>query len=164
MRYRSRVGLGEGGTVLFGQDGEVISKEIALPAPEIVRDPLTADILPSSVCVDPKGVIFQNGQKWYPIYCASCGISGGMVPEPSKDFAFYLCDEDRNNCSSKWSPLVDHMIVPQERFWEVARQEQLEKLGRQMTANEIIEAMRDPNHWLWKLARSEGEFIKQKRG
>ena len=54
------------------------------------------------------------------------------------------------------------MIVPQEKFWEVARQEQLERLGREMTPVEVCDAIRDPNHWLHSLLRSEGEFLKRR--
>ena len=128
----------------------------------ITRDPLAASILPSSVARDIKGDVYRNGVKWIPIYCANCGCDGGYVPEPSKDFAFFLCDENQKNCAAAWSPLVDHMIVPQEKFWEVARQEQLERLGREMTPVEVCDAIRDPNHWLHSLLRSEGEFLKRR--
>ncbi len=123
----------------------------------VTRDPLTADILPSSVARETKRVVVQNGLPWVPIFCANCGRDGGMVPEPSKDFAFYLCDP----CGEKWSPMIGTMVVPQERFWETARQEQLERLGREMTDIEVAEAMRDPNHWLWPLVRSEASFMKR---
>jgi len=136
-------------------------KSLLTPPPEIIRDPFTSEILPSSICREPKGVMVVGGQKQFPIFCANCGVDGGFVPEPSKDFAFYLCDEDRNNCSGKWSHMVDYMIVPQEKFWEIARLEQLARLGRLMTVEEILEAERDPNHWLWTLERSARNFLKR---
>lgn len=139
-----------------------VSLEESTPPDLVTRDPLFADVLPSSVAKDPKGVIVQNGVKWFPIYCASCGVDGGFVPEPSKEFAFYLCDEDRNNCSAKWTHLVDFMVVPQEKFWEVARQEQMERLGREMTVTEILEALRDPNHWIWSLEKDGDKYLKQR--
>lgn len=126
-----------------------------------VRDPLTAEVLPSSVCREVRGVVLdRNNQPWIPIYCANCGKSGGMVPEPSKDFAFYLCDSP---CGEMWSPLMDYMVVPQEKFWEIARQEQMERLGRHMTELEIVQALADPNHWIQSLVRSEAEHIKRRK-
>lgn len=131
-------------------------------SPMIRRDPLIASVLPSSVAREIKGDRVRNGVKEIPIFCANCGVDGGWVPEPSKDFAFFLCDDNQNGCSAKWSPMVDFMVVPQEKFWEVARQEQLERLGREMTPVEIANAVKDPNHWLHSLLRSEGEFLKRR--
>ena len=125
----------------------------------LVRDPLIASVLPSSVTREIKGDVMRNGVKWIPIFCANCGADGGYVPEPSKDFAFFLCDADQNGCSEKWSPMVDLMVVPQEKFWEIARQEQMERLGREMTVTEIANALKDPNHWLQSLLRSESAFL-----
>jgi hypothetical protein len=128
----------------------------------ITREPLIANVLPSSVARHIKGSVMKNGVEWIPIFCANCGVDGGYVPKPSEHFAFFLCDENQNGCSSKWSPMVDHMVVPQEKFWEVARQEQLERYGREMTEVEILDALKDPNHWVHSLLRSEGEFLKRR--
>ena len=132
-------------------------------APQTIkRDPLVSSVLPSSVAREIKGDVYRNGHKWIPIFCANCGVDGGYVPEPSKDFAFFLCDTNQNGCAEKWSPMVDLMVVPQEKFWEVARLEQVERLGREMTTFEIADAIKDPNHWLHSLLRSEGEFLKRR--
>jgi len=128
----------------------------------ITRDPLISNVLPSSVAREIKGDQMRNGVKWIPIFCANCGVDGGHVPEPSKDFAFYLCDAHQNGCAEKWTDVVGLMIVPQEKFWEVARQEQLERLGREMTVTEVADALKDPNHWLQSLLRSEGNFLKRR--
>jgi len=132
------------------------------PAAPVTRDPLISNVVPSSVAREIKGDVMRNGVKWIPIFCANCGCDGGYVPEPSKDFAFFLCDVNQNACAEKWSPMVDLMVVPQEKFWEVARQEQLERLGREMTVDEVANALKDPNHWLHSLLRSESEFLKRR--
>jgi len=111
------------------------------------------DLLPNSIAVrSPKVVVWPNGQKWIPIFCANCGKDGGMVQETEfdlvKNFAFYLCDP----CAAKWSPMTNTALSPDEAFWKKVRQAQLEAFGRELTAQEIIEALKDENHILTKLA------------
>lgn len=135
-------------------------EDTSVATTEPVRDALTAEVLPRSVARETRGVVFDRaGMAWIPLFCANCGKSGGMVPEPSKEFCFYLCDSP---CGEKWAPLLGLMVVPQEKFWEIARQEQLERLGRLMTDQELLAAAADPNHWIHPLLRHESELIKRR--
>ncbi len=129
--------------------------------PELIaRDPLKAPILPSSTLRDQtRGVKFMHGVKYIPIFCANCGKSGGYVPEPSKDFAFYLCDSP---CGEMWSDVVGYACIPQEKFWEVARQEQLERYGREMTPTEFLVELDDPNSWIHKLIAEQDNIVKER--
>lgn len=134
------------------------------PARPVTFDAGAANrVLPTSRLKDDKNVVItRNGVQWVPIFCANCGVDGGLVLasdwERVKTFAFYLCDERRNDCAAKWSPLVDTRLAPDEVFWEKIQQAQLEAFGRQLTAPEIIEALKDETHILAKLARERGDF------
>ena len=89
---------------------------------------------------------------WVPIYCANCGVSGGAVPEDTCNFAFYLCE----SCADKLPPIDGTYVEPDIVFWEKVRQAQLEEYGRELTNDEIIEALKDGNHMLSKLCRERG--------
>ena len=116
-------------------------------------------ILPNSRLKEDKKVIFwPNGMKLVPLYCANCGVdSGSYVLESEwdsvKNFACYLCDERQNNCAAKWSPLLGVYMTPDEVFWTKLRNAQIEKFGRELTGPEIIEALKDENHIISKLAK-----------
>jgi len=112
------------------------------------------DILPNCIATrSEKTIVWGNGMKWIPIYCANCGKDGGMVMEGDwslvKNFAFYLCDP----CGEKWSALVDMAISPDEAFWAKVKQAQLEAFGRELTEIELVEALKDGDHILTKLSR-----------
>jgi hypothetical protein len=83
----------------------------------------------------PRGVKWFHGAWWVPIFCASCGADGGLVPEAHMTFAFYLC----NVCSKKYGHLTCTMVEPDAVFWERVAQEQLEKYGRYLTTEEMQE-------------------------
>ena len=91
---------------------------------------------------------------WVPIFCANCGAPGGWVPEESTTFAFYLC----NPCAEKWSPLAGTMAVPDEVFWQKVKDAQIEKYGRELTAPEVVEALKDENSILTKLAKDRARL------
>ena len=116
-----------------------------------------ASILPNSIPKNTKGRMFRNGQPWIPIYCANCGADGGFVPEEAATFAFYLCDVD----AEKWSPLAGLMAIPDEVFWEKVKQTQIETFGRELTGDEIVEALKDEHHVLTKLARDRSTYKKE---
>jgi hypothetical protein len=113
-----------------------------------------ANILPNSRMRESKNVISRAGVPWVPIFCANCGADGGWVPEQGSDFAFYLC----NSCAEKWAPLSGMMVIPDEVFWEKVKQEQIERHGRELTAVEIVEALKDEHHPLTKLARERDKY------
>lgn len=115
------------------------------------------DLLPTSVPRVHKNVKWHNGMNWVPIFCANCGAPGGMVPEATADhslggFAFYLCDINQNDCAGKWSPLAGTLMVPDEVFWARVKATQLDEFGRELTVEEIVEALQDPTNPLAKLA------------
>lgn len=114
------------------------------------------DVLPSSVPREIKDVVFVTHDigllkgitlAYVQTFCANCGKKGPLVEESSKDFAFYLC----YSCAEKWSFMANTYVVPDEVWFERNKQVMLEKEGRELTGPEIVEAMRDPNHYLNKL-------------
>lgn len=108
-----------------------------------------ANILPTSAAKVTKNVIVRAGVPWVPIFCANCGKDGGLVPEEVKHVAFYLCDP----CGEKWSPLVDQMVVSDEFFWSKINEAMREADGRVLEPWEIVEALKNGDHYLSKLAR-----------
>jgi hypothetical protein len=121
----------------------------------------TADILPNCIALrNEKSVVWGNGIKWLPTFCANCGKEGGMVMQTDwdrvKNFAFYLCDK----CAEKWSPLADHTLCPDEVFWRKLHEAQLEAFGRDLTEQEIVEALNDDEHIIAKLAKDRYQEAK----
>lgn len=80
-----------------------------------------------------KGAVWRGDAWWQPIFCASCGADGGLVPERHTTFAFYLC----NPCARTYGPLTGTMVEPDAVFWERVKQEQLDTYGRFLTAAEL---------------------------
>lgn len=112
------------------------------------------NVLPNSIAQrSTKHVIWANGMKWLPTFCANCGKEGGLVLETDldriKNFAFYLCVP----CAEKWSPLADTAIAPDEIFWQKVHEAQMENFGRELTTEELVEALKDDNHILTKLTK-----------
>jgi hypothetical protein len=91
---------------------------------------------------------------WVPIFCANCGCDGGLVPEEGCNFAFYLCIP----CSERIPPSAWEMRVPDEVFWDKVKNEQLEKYGRELTENELVEILKDDNNSLTKLCKDRKDF------
>lgn len=117
------------------------------------------DLLPTSVPKMPKNTVYYLGQTWIHIACASCGCDGGMIPEDTKDFAYFLCDV----CSLKYSPDIAEYAVPDDVFFERVKQTQLEKYGRELTAEEILRELDNPESPLSKLARSRRDLPEYRR-
>lgn len=120
------------------------------------------ELCPSSRLSDDKGVILQpGGIRWVPLFCANCHCKSSMYVIESdwdtvKNFASYLCDENapcHHNCAAKWSPLLDVGMTPDEVFWQKVKDAQLEAFGRELQPEEIVEALKDENHILSKLAK-----------
>ncbi len=124
---------------------------------------LTQDVLPNCIALrNEKSVVWANGIKWLPTFCANCGTEGGMVMQTDwdrvKNFAFYLCIP----CSAKWSPMADTAITPDEVFWSKVHDAQMEAFGRELTEEEIVEALKDDNHILSKLCKDRYDLASVK--
>lgn len=109
------------------------------------------NLLPTSLPRETKGVVFRQGVAWKPIFCASCGGDGGLVPEAHCDFAFYLCQ----GCADKYGNIAGYMMTPDEVFWEKVKQAQLEEYGRELFPEEVVEALKDENSIIAKLAKDK---------
>lgn len=115
---------------------------------------VTQATLPNSIAVrNEKSIVWANGMKWLPIFCANCGKQHGQVLQTDwervKNFAFCLCDP----CAEKWSPLADTMIAPDEVFWRRFHEVQLEEFGRELTDAELVEALKNDDHVITKLCK-----------
>lgn len=109
-------------------------------------------ILPNCIAQRSKrSIVWANGMKWLPLFCANCGKEGGMVLETDwnrvKNFAFYLCDP----CAEKLPPMV--AVSPDEAFWVKVHQVQMDEFGRELTEPELIEALKSDDHILTKLCK-----------
>lgn len=121
--------------------------------------PTKTDILPNCIAQrSEKTVVWANGMKWIPIFCANCAKQHGQVLETDwdrvKNFAFCLCDA----CAEKWSPLVDTMMAPDEAFWRKVQAAQNEEFGRELTEQELVEALKNDDHVLTKLSKDRHEL------
>ncbi|HWW84183.1 MAG TPA: hypothetical protein VNZ26_11300 [Vicinamibacterales bacterium] len=119
------------------------------------------DILPNCIAArSERTIVWANGMKWIPIFCANCGTDGGQVLETdwerAKNFAFYLCDP----CAEKWSPLAGMALSPDEAFWQKIREAQIENFGRELSNVELVEALKDDEHVLTKLCKDRHDFKK----
>jgi hypothetical protein len=92
------------------------------------------DILPDCRAVDTKGRVFTLGGVWIPVYCANCGVDGGMVPEENMTFVFYLCQK----CAETHGPIAGMMMMPDEVFFEKLKQEQIASYGKYLTEQELL--------------------------
>ena len=107
--------------------------------------------LPDCRTKNVKSVVRLGALNWRPIFCANCGADGGLVPEAPENcnFAFYLCDK----CYELHGQVEGTYAEPDSIFWEKVKQAQLEKFGRELAPEEQIEALKDENHILSKLAK-----------
>lgn len=105
-------------------------------------------LLPSSFARKVK-TFFVEGLPYERVYCASCGKLGPLVMTVTKDFAFYLCDDD----AQKYGTPDGMYAVPDDVFAERVKQEQLEKFGRILAPAEMDEVLNDPHSTLAKLAK-----------
>ena len=111
-----------------------------------------SQVLPDSRSRDSKGVIRGPMRKWLPIFSASCGADGGMVPEENMTFVFWLC----RSCAETYGKIANMMMMPDEAFWERVKQEQLETHKRLLTEQElltVVEADASPLATLLKQGR-----------
>lgn len=111
------------------------------------------EILPDCRLKQSKKVVMGGSGafrlNWVPIFCANCGSDGGLVPEENCNFAFYLCI----NCEEKHGNIEGTLMVPDDVFWATVRAEQQEQFGRELTAPELVEVLKDDSTTLAKLAK-----------
>jgi hypothetical protein len=105
--------------------------------------------LPDSRCAHTKNVIRVGALNWVPIFCANCGADGGIVPEESITFVFYLCDP----CAQRNGQIDGMYMEPDAIFFEKVRQAQIEKYGRELTAGELVVELEDESSIMSKLAK-----------
>jgi hypothetical protein len=120
-------------------------------------------ILPACTPRVTRNVQFRQVTDWsgtthsipyVPIFCTSCGADGGWVPEESKQFCHYLCDD----CQDSYAPQVGELCVPDELFWKHVAEAQLETYGRIPTAVEVAESLKLPDSLESNLARDRDAF------
>jgi len=101
----------------------------------------------------PKRMMFVGAVAWVPIYCGNCGAEGGRVPVENTNFAFWLCA----NCESEWGVVAGTCCVPDDIFWKKLHEAQIEKYGRDLTAEEAIEALKDESNPITKLSKDRNK-------
>jgi hypothetical protein len=109
-------------------------------------------ILPDSRARSAVGWVASPMGGHVPIYCANCGVAGGMVPEENMTFAFWLCKP----CFATHGEITNTMVMPDEVFWEEVKHAQLEKHGHTLNAEETRLALADPESLESRLARDRG--------
>ena len=120
---------------------------MALPGQNLLVE--KPDTLPDSRTIatragmTPKNSVWMNGGFWQHVYCASCGVQGGLVPEENMTYAFWLCNDvpGQHGCFRKYGYLTALMVMPDEIFWEEVKAEQIEKYGRLLSNEEVTEVV-----------------------
>ncbi len=135
------------------QSERILLTDGGAPAAEVQRPRSAPNVLPNSLLKTPKNAQLHRGMNWQQIFCANCGEGGGSVPADHCDFAFYLCEP----CAARLGPIVGTYAEPDVLFWQRVNEAQMEKFGRILTADEQVEALKDGNHLLAKLARERGK-------
>lgn len=88
----------------------------------------------SSTVFTPKKAVMGPMGWMVPIFCPSCGVEGGHVPQENMTFAFWLCAK----CFEKYGELTNMFVLPDEVFFEAIKQEQMEKYGRLLEQHELV--------------------------
>jgi hypothetical protein len=116
-------------------------------------NPSKGDLLPDSRpkprAKGAKGVKWHMGMWWVPVFCASCGIPYGYVPEENCTFACWLCD----TCSQEYGAIAGTMMMPDEVFWQKVQDEQLAHYGRILGKEELIKILEEDGTPLAKLLK-----------
>ena len=118
----------------------------------------TVDVLPSSrpdTIFTTKRLVNRGAEgMWEPVYCANCGKHEGLVPEKA-GFAFVLCDD----CYGKHGLPAGLLAVPDEVFWGIVRDAQMEEFGRLLTTEEEVAELANPDSRMSMLARDKQVII-----
>ena len=113
---------------------------------------MTTDILPDSrLQRSDRGQVSRGGVWWEPIFCASCGTPGGLVPVENMTFAFYICTP----CHERHGEVAGTYAMPDEVFAEKVRQHQIEKYGCVLDPPAIARALAGGDTALAKLAKDK---------
>jgi hypothetical protein len=97
-----------------------------------------ADLLPDSRPRLVRGArLGADGAYWIPIYCYNCGVAGGSVPEQNMRFVSWLCKE----CAATYAVAQNELLMPDEVFWELVAQEQMDQFGRPLTEQELVQVV-----------------------
>ena len=107
------------------------------------------NVLPDCRAKVARGAQRLGGVNWVSVFCANCGNPGPLVPEENTNFAFYLC----NACYETHGQIAGTMAMPDEVFFAKVKEAQIEKYGRELSAYETSEALKNSDHILNKLAR-----------
>ena len=101
------------------------------------------ELLPDCRAKVTRGRVFTAGGAWVPVFCANCGVDGGLCPEDNMTFLFYLCAK----CAETHGHVAGTMLMPDEVFFEQVKQEQIEAYGHYLTQEEltrVVEAGASP--------------------
>jgi hypothetical protein len=55
-------------------------------------------------------------------------------------------------------PLVDTLIAPDEAFWRKVQAAQIDEFGRELTEQELVEALKDDSHVITKLSKDRHDL------
>lgn len=66
-----------------------------------------------------------------------------MKTDLPSNYAFYLCDERKNNCVEKYGHLAGTYMIPDEVFFEKVQEAQLESYGHILSLEELITELDD---------------------
>lgn len=109
------------------------------------------DILPDSRTRARKGStrVVVNGvvHNMIPVFCASCGVPWGLVPEQFCTFAFVTC----NDCDAKHGIIAGLWTEPDAVFWQ--RVQQAQEKEADQTLAQLAAKLDDPSSELAKIAR-----------
>jgi len=93
-----------------------------------------ADLLPDSRMKDRRQFVPGPMGNMVPIFCANCGVDGGLVPEAGTTFVCWLC----RTCAEALGEVAGCMLMPDEVYWQKLKEEQLEQYGRYLTEPELV--------------------------
>jgi hypothetical protein len=115
------------------------------------------EVLPDSRAKTPRGLIFQGGVAWEPVFCANCGVEGGACPTENMTFICWICPK----CNETYGQIAGTLSMPDEVFWAEVKAAQLEHYGRVPTAEEVVQHLADPLSLESLLARSRAAMTPQ---
>ena len=110
------------------------------------------DLLPDCrLTTRPAGIHRGVAGTWLPVFCANCGRDGGLVPEETTTFLFYLC----NPCAETHGQIAGTLHMPDEVFFQRLAEAQLERYGHYLSPAEWGQVSEDPSHPLHTLLREQ---------